>query len=114
MNDPLAEQAFRTLFPERRLRKTLQLRYSARFKDFNANITDRPGSLAKPGVITFSLSMTVIMVAVFMSFMVRMVILLFLFMLFIFIMAIMIMRFHFPTSDPIGGIHNPRSGFAEF
>lgn len=52
----LAERAFRQLYPERRLRKELRLRYSARFKEFNANVTARQGSLAVPGTITFSLS----------------------------------------------------------
>ncbi len=53
---PLAEQAFRQLYPEKRLRKQLTLRYSAKFNDFNATITDKSGTLARPGTITFSLS----------------------------------------------------------
>jgi len=55
-SDPLALRAFKGLYPERRLRKELQLRYSGRLKEFNANVADRPGSLTKPGTITFSLS----------------------------------------------------------
>ncbi len=53
---PLAERAFRQLYPGRPLRKRLLLRYSSRFNDFNANVADRPGRLGAPGTITFSLS----------------------------------------------------------
>lgn len=56
MHHPLAERAFRELFPERPLRKELRIRYSGKFKEFNANIVERSGSLLKPGSITFSLS----------------------------------------------------------
>jgi len=55
-NHPLAERAFRKLYPDRRLRKRLVLRYSARFSDYNANVSDRAGSWGAPGIITFSLS----------------------------------------------------------
>ena len=56
MHHQLAEQAFRQLYPDTHVRKELALRYSARFKDYNATITDRPGRIGSPGMITFSLS----------------------------------------------------------
>ena len=56
MHDPLALRAWQELYPGKRPRKTLMMRYSGRFKDYNATVTDRPGTLARPGTITFSLS----------------------------------------------------------
>ncbi|MBR9693399.1 hypothetical protein GOV07_05775, partial [Candidatus Woesearchaeota archaeon] len=55
-HDSLPERAWRELYPDKRLRKALKMRYSGRFKDYNATVTDRPGSLTRPGTITFSLS----------------------------------------------------------
>lgn len=53
---PLALRAFQGLYPGKQLRKELRLRYSGRFKEFNANVIERPGTLITPGTITFSLS----------------------------------------------------------
>lgn len=49
-SDPLAERAYRELYPGKALRKLLVVRYSGRFKPFNASVLERPG------LITFSLS----------------------------------------------------------
>lgn len=45
-NDPLVERAFKELYPKKRLRKVLKLRYSGRFRGYNAHVENKPFTIA--------------------------------------------------------------------
>lgn len=53
---PLALRAWQELYPDKEPKHELQLRFSGRFKGYNAHIQRRNGTLLRPGSILFSLA----------------------------------------------------------